>query len=267
MLHRSVLLHAALVLLTTTASGAPILTYDFTGRVTSISDNAAFDLNGTIPLNTSVSGRVVYDAGASGTTFPNGGGTTAVYNGATLSFSVNVGNGLLVWDSGPLDFFLPRVVVADNFSSGSLLYDLISIEGGSLTPTSLVLPAGTTTSTPFALVGSLQFIDFGALAVSNTSMPTTFDLSAFDNSTFSLNGGRPGGTTSLGFPGFIGVRLDSLTLYVPPPPPPPSVPEPASLTLLGMGTIGVGAISRRRRRHQIQPGRNAPDGASAAPGT
>ncbi len=234
------------VLLSSTraTNGGPILTYDFTGRVTSISDNTAFDLNGSIPLNTTVTGSVVYDAGAPGNVFPHLGGTAGVYPGAALSFSVNVGSGLLVWDSGPLDFFGPSVTASNNIVNGSLFYDLIAIQGGSLTPASLVLPSATTTSTPFALLASLVLIDFSATALSDSSLPSTLDPSLFDFTTFSLTGGRPSGTTGLSFPGSVNVSVDSLVQNVPL----ASVPEPGSIMLFGLGTVGLVLRGRRNRR-------------------
>ena len=226
----------ALCLICTAAYAGPILTYDFTGTVSFVNDDTNFNLNGTIPIGTGATGSVTYEAGVAGSAISADG---TQYPETSIAFSVNIGSGALVWNSGPLNFFSPSVFVFDNEPGDG---DSFEVSGGEAPATGLTLPAGATTSTPFALVGDLQLLDKTATALTGQDIPDPLDPSKFPLKAFFLSGGHPQGEALAD--GFIAITLDSLTLA----PEPSSVPEPASIVGFGLGALVLLGASRRKKR-------------------
>jgi len=228
---------AALVVLTSASAFAgPILTYDFTGKVSFVNDETNFNLNGTIPIGTGATGSVTYEAGVAGSAVSTHG---TQYPESSIAFTLNIGGGALVWNSGPLNFFSPSVFVFDNDPGNG---DSFEVSGGEAPATGLTLPAGATTSTPFALVGDLQLLDKTATALTGQDIPDPLDPSKFPLKAFFLSGGHPQGEALAD--GFIAITLDSLTLA----PEPSSVPEPASIVGFGLGALVLLGASRRKKR-------------------
>jgi hypothetical protein len=202
-----------------------------------VNDETNFSLNGTIPLGTAATGSVSYEAGgvAGIAVSPN----ITDYPETSIAFSVNIGGGALVWKSGPVNFFGHEVVVFDNQPGDG---DLFEVLGGEISPASLTLPAGATTSNPFAIVGDLQLLDKAAAALTGQDIPNPLDPSKFPLKAFFLSGGHPQGEALAD--GFIAITLDSLTLA----PEPSSVPEPASIVGFGLGALALLGASRRKKR-------------------
>jgi len=220
----SIVLGSILVLTCSTSSSAgPIVTLDFTGTVGEVQDNTNWALNGTIPLGTGAVGSITYDAGTIGVLF---GSTEAYYPEPSLSISVNIGGGILVWNSSTLDLGLIRVTDDDITHDDSFL-----VEAEGSPPTGLTLPAGTTTLSPFALEGDLHLIDLTNAALSDLSIPTSISLSAFSYyRTFGLFGGEPIGVPGpISRPGEIIIDLDSLTVRIDSGP--NAVPEPSTFVI------------------------------------
>ena len=233
---QSTSLAALLVLTSTSAFAGPILTYDFTGHVSFVNDETNFNLNGTIPIGTGATGSVSYEAGgvAGIAASPH----ITDYPETSIAFSVNIGAGALVWNSGPLNFFSPEVVVFDNQPGDG---DSFGVSGGETSPASLTLPAGATTSNPFAIVGDLQLLDTTATALTGQDIPNPLDPSKFPLKAFFLSGGLPQGEALAD--GFISITLDSLTLA----PQSTSVPEPAPIVGFGFGALALLGASRRKK--------------------
>ena len=215
------------------AHAGPMITYDFTGTVTSVIDNDNFKLNGTIPTGTAATGRFTYEAGVPGF---SGFGETA-YAEPSLSFSLNIGSGLVTWDPGPLLVPAARARVSNDGP-----FDYFILQGGEAPPTGLTLPAGVTTSDPFGVSGAIQFTDLTHVVFSSEDIPTSLDLSKFSSAGFTLFGGEPFFGEIL-LPGEVGVTLDSLTLV----PEPSSVPEPASIVGFALGALAIMGGLRRKK--------------------
>ena len=231
---------AALVVLncSISAQAGPIVTYDFTATVAGTLDYPGnFNLNGTVPAGAGATGSFTFDAGAPGDSF---GPTLTVYDETSMLLSLNIGGGLFIWNSGPFNFFLPRVFVYDNDPRYG---DEVVFVGGEAPPTGLTLPAGATTANPFGILVELDLEDPTDTAFSSRNIPTSLDLSDFSARHLYLSGGfaEPG---LLRPSGFIGLTLDSLTL----PPEPSSVPEPASIFGFGLGGAAIIVGLRRKRR-------------------
>jgi len=212
---------------------APTVTYDFTGQVTEVENNGTqLFLNGMIPINASAAGSFTYDSGTTGTTVGN---TSTAYFGAIKSMSLNIGNGLLVWNPGTLNALDPAIFVNDNHP---VLNDLFSGRGGEYPVTDLTLPVGATLSTTSALGGGVLLGDSTRSAFTDQSLPVNFDLSKFDWHAFrlfaatSLNDLRPEN-------GYLVIDMNSLTMR--------AAPEPTTLALLGLGLAGLAASHRRKQ--------------------
>ena len=235
---RAISLSAVVVLSAISADAGPIaVTYDFTGTVALVTDNTNFKLNGTIPVGTGVTGRFTYEAGS----LPGSSlSPQATAYDEPVSFSVNIGGGLLTWNAGPLTSLGSAVVVFDN---DPIISDRFEVEGGQFPPTGLTLPAAAFTSSNFALLAELIFQDSTGAVFSSQDIPTSLDLSKFDGRELDLSGGQnfPGvGIVELGV---ITTTIDSLTFV----PESTSVPEPASLMLLLCGAAPIAVALWRRR--------------------
>ncbi len=220
----------------TRPAAAAIISYDFTGSVTTVTDNTNFALNGTIPLGTAATGSFSYDASVAGTPLD---ANSTWYPGAPVAFSVNVGGGLLTFAPATFNFFDPSVLVRNDDPSFG---DVFAFQAGEKPPTGLVLPAGATTSADFAFVSTLVLEDTSNAVFSSTSIPTTLNLGAFTDAWLNLFGGAPVDSIGVAFPGEIYISLDSLT------PQPAPVPEPTTLLLLGSGLLGIAGVTRRRKK-------------------
>jgi len=216
----------------------PLVTYDFTGTVTKVTDSSTFALHGAISAGTSVTGSFTYDPGVAG--FVTGNPNVSVHPGAAIKFSVNIGGGLLVWDSLQLNHD-SDVVVANDATAPD--FDEFLLTGGEVPPSGLVLPPGATIAEPFVLtVAELFLIDPTLTALADQSIPTSLDISAFSKRGLLLWGGTApqtgGGVID---PGMILTTIDTLTRET------SAVPEPSTLVISSI-LIGVfGGVAAVRR--------------------
>ncbi len=216
------------------AQAGPIITYDFTGTVGGVTDGAHFKTNGTIPLGTSATGSFTYEAGSL-PAFPVLPEETDYSEVSSIAFSLNIGGGILTWDSGPLSGF-----VSVTNDATTPLNDEFFIFASQVPPVGLSLPAGATIATPSGVVGLVDFLDFTATALTSQAIPTSIDLSKFTAKQFTFTGSN----SDLVLGGEIEIGLDSLTLR---PELGASVPEPGTFESAGIGIALLAAWRWRRR--------------------
>src|SRR5580765_5086729 len=133
-----------------TWASAGVITYDFTGIVASVTDNVNFSLNGTIPIGASVTGTFAYDPNVpAGLDTPD----TTFYPKSAVSLSLNIGNGLLVWNpAGSSAVDQVNVMNSPSGDSFGFVFD-------EAPPTNLILPSGATTSSPFGFESEIVLAD------------------------------------------------------------------------------------------------------------
>jgi len=205
------------------ANGA-VVTYDFTGWISEVTDGPVFASG--IALNTGAVGSFSYDNAATGQAVP--GFTT--YAGAIKSFSLNVGSNQLVWN--PASFSETAVNIYNN--SNMPTADLFSGRVVQNTVAGLT-PPGAMLDPSAALIAG---INLGADTLfNNESLPPSLDFAAFTWHAVRLFPQLPNQGSNPD-DGYLRVELTSLTLR--------AVPEPDTLALLGLGLAGLGLTRRRK---------------------
>jgi hypothetical protein len=205
-------------------AAADVVTYNFTGSVTSVTDGAHFALNETIPVGTAVTGSFSYDTAVVGVPFDFN--HQATYAGAPVAFSVNVGGGLLTYNPATFNFSDDVHVFNDLLNAG----DGFTFEVGSSPATGLTLPAAATTSANFALISGLILADTTEALFSSTALPTTLNLGDFNSKLLHLQGGDP--HFDFGSASGIDITLNSPTLQ----------PEAAPLPSVACGGLALCAV-------------------------
>ena len=83
----------------------------------------------------------------------------------------------------------------------------------------------------------ISFADFSGNAISDLSIPTTFDFTAFGYNRLDVNVVTEQGSW------WIEGEINSVTAAA-------AVPEPATMLLLGTGLVGVAGAARRKKKNQ-----------------
>jgi hypothetical protein len=195
---------------------AGLVTVNFSGTITSIDDPKGF-ISGS-KVGDSFSGKLVYDDTAK---IAVPGANPAEYDyltSTTPPFASPLGLTFTV-GSHTFDPHYPGVMqihVQNDLASSKFPDAFVAVA-------SVGLGTGTT-------LAAFGVADTTGTALSSTDLPTSLDLSKFNNGEFNLVGSA--GTNI--FAGTINVGAAS-------------VPEPASVTLLGLGVVAIGGWILRRR--------------------
>lgn len=215
----TVVLSCALSL--TLAKQADAYTFDFSGNVTQLYDNFN-ELGGAINVGDTMVGSFSYDLGAPDTNFPSIIVGDYWHYSIPYGITVNINGNTFQTDPSNVSFLAETV------------NDYPYCISCAITPSDhFVLRSYNNINASHI---SWQLDDFTGTAISDTNLPTSFNLSAWTQ-IFALSIENPNGSSAM-------IRGVVTSIQ----PATSSVPEPSTILLLGSGLAGFAGIGIMKRR-------------------